>query len=206
MSQAESINPAEFMRDACGNLIDKKNVKDIDFARNDLVNELVTIAIDLSDKIATFKKRSVGDIGSFVELSLERYGVKLGGKKGNVTLDSFDGQFRIERQFADHITFDEGLMAAKELIDQCLRDWTKGENPNVRTLIDHAFRVDKKGKLNTAAILGLRSLKMEGERWALAMDAISESVKVIGKCMYVRFYRRDENGKYILIPLDIASL
>lgn len=206
MSQATTVNTDDYMRDACGNLIAKENVKDIDLARTDLVNELAVTALDLSDRLAIFKRTAMGDIDSFVELSAERYGVKLGGKKGNVTLDTFSGQFRIERQFSDHLTFDEGLQAAKALIDECLRDWTQGGNANVRTLVDHAFRVDKKGKLNTGAILGLRNLKIEDARWKTAMTAISESIKVVGTCQYVRFYRRDENGKYILIPLDIATL
>lgn len=206
MSQAESINPAEYMRDACGNLIARENVRDIDLARNDLVNELAAKALELHERLTAFKASALGDIDSFVELSAERYGVKLGGKKGNVTLDTFNGQFRIERQVAEHIAFDEGLQAAKALIDECLREWTQGGNANVRTLVDHAFRVDKKGKLNTGAILGLRRLKIDDERWSRAMTAISESITVMGTCMYVRVYRRDENGRYNLIALDMAAL
>lgn len=206
MSQAESINPAGYMRDACGNLIARENVRDIDLARNDLVNELAAKALELHERLTAFKASALGDIDSFVELSAERYGVKLGGKKGNVTLDTFNGQFRIERQVAEHIAFDEGLQAAKALIDECLREWTQGGNANVRTLVDHAFRVDKKGKLNTGAILGLRRLKIDDERWSRAMTAISESITVMGTCMYVRVYRRDENGRYNLIALDMAAL
>ena len=206
MSQAESINPAEYMRDACGNLIARENVRDIDLARNDLVNELAAKALELHERLTAFKASALGDIDSFVELSAERYGVKLGGKKGNVTLDTFNGQFRIERQVAEHIAFDEGLQAAKALIDECLREWTQGGNANVRTLVDHAFRVDKKGKLNTGAILGLRRLKIDDESWSRAMTAISESITVMGTCMYVRVYRRDENGRYNIIALDMAAL
>lgn len=206
MSQATTINTDDYMRDACGNLIAKENVRDIDLARNDLVHELAGKALALHASLADYKASALGDIDSFVELSAERYGVKLGGKKGNVTLDSFDGAYRVERQVAEHITFDEGLQAAKALIDECLREWTQGGNANVRTLVDHAFRVDKKGKLNTGAILGLRRLKIEDERWGRAMTAISESIKVMGTCLYVRVYERDANGKYNLIPLDMAAL
>ena len=102
------------------------------------------------------------------------------------------------------------VMGALEGLDVMLNDALYGilfRDINMqRTLVDHAFRVDKKGKLNTGAILGLRNLKIEDARWKTAMTAISESIKVVGTCQYVRFYRRDENGKYILIPLDIATL
>ena len=206
MSQAATINTDDYMRDACGNLIAKENVKDIDLARHALVREIALKAKDVSAAIAEFKNDAMGDIDAFVDLSIERYDVKLGGKKGNVTLDTFDGQYRIERQISEHLSFDEGLQAAKALIDECLREWTQGGNANVRTLVDHAFRVDKKGKLNTGAILALRRLKIDDERWNRAMTAISDSIKVTGSCVYVRVYERDINGKYNLIPLDMAAL
>lgn len=206
MSQTATINTDDYMRDACGNLISKDNIKEIDLARHGLVREIALKAKDLSTAIAEFKGYTMGDIDAFVDLSAERYEVKLGGKKGNVTLDTFDGQYRIERQISEHLTFDEGLQAAKSLIDECLREWTQGGNANVRTLVDHAFRVDKKGKLNTGAILALRRLKIDDERWNRAMTAISDSIKVTGSCVYVRVYERDVNGKYNLIPLDMAAL
>jgi len=206
MSQATTVNTDDYMRDACGNLIAKENVKDIDLARHALVREIALKAKDVSAAIAEFKGDAMGDIDAFVDLSAERYDVKLGGKKGNVTLDTFDGQYRIERQISEHLTFDEGLQAAKALIDECLREWTQDGNANVRTLVDHAFRVDKKGKLNTGAILALRRLKIDDERWNRAMAAIGDSIKVIGSCVYVRVYERDANGKYNLIPLDMAAL
>ena len=206
MSQAATINTDDYMRDACGNLIAKDNIKEIDLARHGLVREIALKAKDLSAAIAEFKGYAMGDIDAFVDLSAERYEVKLGGNKGNVTLDTFDGQYRIERQISEHLTFDEGLQAAKALIDECLREWTQGGNANVRTLVDHAFRVDKKGKLNTGAILALRRLKIDDERWNRAMTAISDSIKVTGSCVYVRVYERDVNGKYNLIPLDMAAL
>ena len=206
MSQAATVNTDDYMRDACGNLIAKENIKEIDLARHGLVREIALKAKDLSTAIAEFKGYAMGDIDAFVDLSAERYEVKLGGKKGNVTLDTFDGQYRIERQISEHLTFDEGLQAAKALIDECLREWTQGGNANVRTLVDHAFRVDKKGKLNTGAILALRRLKIDDERWNRAMTAISDSIKVTGSCVYVRVYERDVNGKYNLIPLDMAAL
>jgi len=57
------------------------------------------------------------DVGAFIQLSAEKYEVKVGGNKGNVSLLSFDGRYKIVRQVAENITFDERLQAAKALID-----------------------------------------------------------------------------------------
>ncbi len=194
------------MRDGAGNLIALENIRPIDIARDELVKELVAEARDLNARMKTFKDRMMGDIAAFIQMSAERYEVKVGGKKGNVTLDSFDGRFLIQRQISEHITFDEGLQAAKALIDECLRDWSKDTGPELRTLVDYAFRVDKEGKLNTGAILGLRRHQFDDERWQRAMTAISDSVKVTGTRAYVRVYERDDKDTYQPISLDIAAL
>jgi hypothetical protein len=194
------------MRDGAGNLIAIENIRPIDLVRDELVKELVAEARNLHAQMKVLKDRMMGDIEAFIQMSAERYGVKIGGKKGNVTLDSFDGSLQLQRQISEHITFDEGLQAAKALIDECLRDWSKDTGPELRTLVDYAFRVDKEGKLNTGAILGLRRHKFDDDRWQRAMQAISDSVKVTGTRAYVRVYERDANGKYNAIPLDMAAL
>jgi hypothetical protein len=201
-----TITPDGYMRDGAGNLIAVENIRPIDLARDELVKELVAEARVLHAQMKVLKDRMMGDIEAFIQMSAERYEVTVGGKKGNVTLDTFDGSLQLQRQISEHITFDEGLQAAKALIDECLRDWSKDTGPELRTLVDYAFRVDKEGKLNTGAILGLRRHKFEDERWQTAMTAISDSVKVTGTRAYVRVYERDENGKYNAIPLDMAAL
>lgn len=198
--------PEGYMRDGAGNLIAVENIRPIDLAEDELVKELVAEAKALHAQMKERKVRMMGDIEAFVQMSAERYDAKLGGKKGNVTLQSFDGTLQVQRQISDNITFDVGLQAAKALIDECLRDWSKDTGPELRTLVDYAFRVDKEGKLNTGAILGLRRHKFEDDRWQRAMQAISDSVRVTGTRAYVRVYECDENGKPVAIPLDMAAI
>jgi hypothetical protein len=76
--------------------------------------------------LARFKAAAFGDIEAFIDLSAEQYQAQIGGKKGNLTLYSFDGRYRIQRANQDRITFDERLQAARVLIDECLTDWTEG--------------------------------------------------------------------------------
>ncbi len=122
----EKNAPEGYWVDAKDAFIPVKMLKPIDLARDTLVGEIVTKAIELNKLMKQFKESSFGDIGAFVDLSANEYGVKLGGKKGNVTLYSFDGRYLIQRAMVDRIAFDERLQAAKELIDQCLADWTEG--------------------------------------------------------------------------------
>lgn len=198
--------PEGYKRDSQGRLIPIETIKPIDLERDELVEQLVRGARVASTALGAFKAKAFDDIQAFIELSAEQYGAKIGGQKGNVTLMSFDGRYKILRACQDNITFDERLQAAKALIDECLRDWTKDTGPEVRALIDRAFEVNKEGKLNEGRILALRRVEIKDARWKRAMDAISESVQVVGSKSYIRVYERVGNSdRYEPIPLDVAG-
>lgn len=195
-----------YMEDAQGRLVPVDQIKPIDRERHELVMEKVAKVEAMRSALAQLKASLLDDVGAFVELSAERYGAKLGGAKGNVTLVSFDGRYKLTRQIGEHITFDERLQAAKALIDECLHDWAKDSRPELRALINDAFQVDQAGRINTGRILGLRRLEITDERWQRAMSAIGDSVQVTGTKAYVRVYKRDGSGRYQVIPLDMAAL
>ena len=140
-------------------------------------------------------------------LIFEKYGVSLGGKKGNLTLHSFDGRFKMLLAIAESMTFDERLQVAKSIIDACVHTWAKGANRNIQALVNHAFQVDKAGQVSTTRVLSLRQLKIDDPEWERAMSAIADSMKTTASKAYIRFYERDEaSGEYRAIPLDAASL
>ena len=194
------IEGKEYWRDAKGNLTPAELVKDIDKARDALVHEWVERGRDLSKAISHFKEGIFGDVQAFIELSAEKYGAKVGGNKGNVTLFSYDGKYKIQRAINESLQFDERIQAAKVLIDECLNEWSEGSRPELKALIERAFNVDKEGNLNTSRILGLRRVEIQDSRWQNAMQAISESVQVVSSKAYVRLYERvGETDQYVPI-------
>jgi hypothetical protein len=195
-----------YMENGQGHQVPVAQVKDIDRARHELVMEKVAKVKAMHEQLGKLKAELLADVGAFVALSAEKYGAKVGGDKGNVTLLSYDGRFKISRQVAEHITFDERLQAAKSLIDECLKDWTQGARSEIQALIDQAFQVDKEGRISTTRILGLRRLDITDERWLKAMQAIGDSIQVTGTKSYVRVYERQESGAYTAIPLDLAAV
>lgn len=202
----ETIDGKPYMRNAVDCLVPLEQIKDIDRLRTELVLEKIGKVKTLQKQLRDLKYELLADIDAFVTVSGERYGAKLGGKKGNVTLDTFDGRYQLQRSISERITFDEGLQAAKALIDECMRGWTQNSSSEVRSIIDYAFQVDKEGRINTSRILGLRRLDIPDPRWLRAMTAISESIKVTGTRVYVRASERNEHGKHEYIPLDMAAL
>lgn len=204
-SQSTEI-PAGYRQDARGRLVHESQIKPIDATRDALVLELVASASVLQGQLKAYKAHAHADIAAFVELSAEQYGVRLGGTKGNVSLLSFDGRYKVQRAIAEAIVFDERLQAAKASIDACLREWTEGARPEVVTLVQDAFRVDSAGNIRTGSVLALRRLDISDERWQAAMRAIGEAVQVVGSKSYIRLYERDANGAYQPISLDLSGV
>jgi hypothetical protein len=198
--------PAGYRKDPLGRLVPESQIKPIDLARDELVREIVGKARELERLLGKFKRETFDDIGAFVDLSAERYGARLGGKKGNVSLVSFDGRYKVLRAMADNIVFDERLQAAKALIDQCLKEWSEGSPAELQTIIQDAFRVDQQGNIRVQQVLSLRRLDIKDDRWLRAMEAISDAIQVTGSRSYLRVYERiGETDRYQQLGLDLAS-
>ena len=203
----ETKIPAGYWQDASGNLIPIAKIKEIDKVRHQVVTDICKQAEAESARLLAFKLTAMEALSSFIEKSLALYEVKQGGKKGNVTLVSFDGEFKIVRQMQETITFDERLQAAKALIDECIHGWSKGSNANIKVLVNNAFQVDQQGKISTGRVLGLRRLEITDDKWLLAMQAIGDSMRVASTKPYIRFYKRDATtGEYLPISLDVAAI
>jgi len=205
--QSTEINGRKYMEDRRGALVPLQNIDEINILRDGLVRHLVSKGQKLQQDLQKYKKDTLSEIQAFIALSAAEYDVSVGGKKGNITLLSFDGRYKVQVQIGEFMTFDERLQVAKKLIDGCLLRWTDGGNANIKALVGDTFQVDKEGKIDTKRILELRRLKVEDEDWQQAMRIISESLQVVGSREYVRIYRRDAaDKKWEVISLDIAAL
>lgn len=203
---ADNESVKKFRVNALGHHVPEHLISGLDMARDDLVIELAQRAASMATDLLEFKRKAFGDIAALITLSAESYQTTLGGKKGNVTLYSFDGKWKIQFAHQESIAFDERIQAARALIDECISQWSANSGPEIKALVMQAFNTDQEGKVSTARILALRRLAIEDERWKTAMTAIAESVHVVKSRQYVRFYQRNEQTQdYDLICLDMAA-
>ncbi|WP_027390884.1 DUF3164 family protein [Chrysiogenes arsenatis] len=203
----EDMRAIDYMKDGKGRLVPMSMVKPIDQARDVLVHDLVRKARAMRDDLKRFRADVFAEVGAFVDLSAGEFGVSLGGKKGNITLYSFDGSLKVQLAVADHLVFDERLQAAQALIGECVEEWSQGSRDEIKALISAAFQTDKEGKINTGRVLSLRRIDIKDERWQRAMVAIGESLTVVGSKSYIRFYERvGDSDQYVAIPLDVAAV
>lgn len=202
---SESI-PKGYMVNGLGHLVPVSAIREIDIVRDALVQDLIKEVKVRSAETASFKAQCQAQISSFVEVAAQEHGVTMGGTKGNVSLTSFDGRYKVVRAIDETIQFSEGLVVARELIDRCIQRWTDGANANLMVLINKAFQTDRAGNLSTARVLALASVNIDDPEWKKAIDAIHQSIQVSATKSYVRFYERNALGQYVQIPLDGGSL
>lgn len=200
------MEAAKYMTDSQGRKVPEEMVSDLDKLRDQTVRSITIKALAMRDQLAAFKRELRDELTAYLQLSAEKYGKVYGGRKGNVTLMSYDGRYRILLAVNESIVFDERLQVAKGIIDECITRWAEGSRSEIRALVNDAFYVDKSGNLNTARILGLRRLDIQDAEWQKAMQAITESIQVAGSKEYLRIYQRDGEGEYRQVPLDVAAL
>jgi hypothetical protein len=199
--------PTGYRANSFGHLVPLGAITPLDLLRDDTVSRIINDAQAVQVQMREFKHKALSDIAEFLEIAAGEYGTKLGGRKGNLSLVSYDGKYKAILAVSDSLNFDERLHIAKQLIDECIHEWTADSNPQVRALIEFAFQTDKQGNINTARIFSLMRMKMDGEKWAQAMAALKDSIQITSTCQYLRLYERvGDTDQYQQIALDIAGL
>ncbi|MGR3466529.1 MAG: DUF3164 family protein [Shimia sp.] len=203
----EMVGDVPHMRDPKGRLVPVNSIKPHDKLIDQTVRTIMGHAMALSAQCARFKGHTFEDIGTTLALLKEEYGVAKGGAKGNVTLMSHDGLYKVQLQVADLIDFGPELLAAKDLIDECLNEWTEDAQPELRAIVTRAFNTDKPGQVNRAELFMLLRLDITDARWVRAMDAIRDAIRIVGSKEYVRFHHRDApEGQWQPVSIDLAKV
>lgn len=71
----------QYLEDAKGRLVPISAIRDIDIARNELVEELVRKAEAQNASLKAFKAEAFDDVAAFMDLSAEQFNVTLGEKR-----------------------------------------------------------------------------------------------------------------------------
>lgn len=210
MTNAEMANgdfPFNYRKDSYGRLVPTEAIKPLDLLRDDTVNGIVQRALETKRIMTAFKESALSDIAAFLDIAAGQYKTTLGGKKGNLSLVSYDGKYKVLLAVSDNLNFDERLLIAKQLIDECIHEWAKDSSTEIKTLVEHAFQTDKQGNISTSRIFGLMRCKIDHPKWLQAMEALKDSIQVTSTCQYLRLYERvGDSDKYEQIALDIAGL
>lgn len=207
MSISDINIPAGFVRNAIGHLVPVDQVREQDKLRDQVAIGLSQEAKALSLALKNFKKKALGDVADLISIAGERYGVQMGGKKGNVTIATYDGKFKVVRSYADRLAFTEEMEVAKVLVYDCIKAWSKGADNHLMAIVDRVFSPNRNGQIKTSDVLDLLRLEIDDASWKNAMQAVRDSILVSGSSVYIRVYERiNGTDEYRAIPLDLAAV
>lgn len=207
MPNTQHLIPEGYRKNALGHLVPESDVREQDKLRDQVACELTTEAIALHKALVKFKQKALEDIADLISIAGERYGIQMGGKKGNVSILSYDGQFKVVRSYAERISFTEEMEVAKQMVFDCVNTWSEGANNHLLAVINRVFSPNKNGQIRTADVLDLLRLEIDDPHWKSAMQAVKDSILVIGTAVYIRVYQRIANtDQYQPISLDLAGV
>ncbi len=193
--------------DATGNHIPPKYIDPVEKKRDQLVEKEIRQALLIQERLRKFKKGVLADIGKYLDWLASKHGEESLSPGGNYMLTGFSGNKRLQIKVNKVIEFDERLQLAKKKIDACLERWSKGANDNFKVVVFDAFKVDRKGNVDTKRILGLRKLQINDAEWVAAMELITEAVTITGNRSYLIFQlKADKDAEWETLRLDLAGV
>lgn len=209
MSQHEKIT---HMTNGKGHEVPVDLVKASDRLIDQTVREIHRHGEELMSQIARFRAHTYDDMGTLMSLLAEKYQVKMRGLReggrGNVSFKSYDGLLKVEISVQDYVEYGPELQIAKALMDDYIHEVSEGVPDEVKALLNHAFEVDKAGKVNREALYTLRRLEIDHPIYQRAMEAVKDSQRVESSRQFIRISTRPsttENFKSMQINLANAE-
>ena len=192
--------------DPRGQVVPQAYVKPLDRKRDHEVEMIVKESLALEKRMKILKEKFINRIIKYREAIEKETGIKLEGK-GNMCLTSFSGDKQVEFSMNDIIVFDEKLQIARQLINECIGEWSVDSNKNLKVIVNQAFELDKKGKVNAQAILKLRQLNIRNAKWKNAMELIGEALSITGTRQYLNIRTRENSSaKFRTVNLNFSSM
>lgn len=198
-------NTSKTWLDHRGNEVPRDYVPKFDRYNEIQVSKIFNAAIKLNEQIARFKAMSYEIADALYAEMLRNANIAHSDRKGNYTLTSFDKSIRIEVNVNELIEFDENINLAQMKLQEFIENKTKGVDIDIVALINQAFTT-RKGRLDKARIFGLFSLNITHPLWQESMELIRKSINRNSTVRYMEISEKDENGRYIPIRLNFATI
>ncbi|WP_051340939.1 DUF3164 family protein [Azospirillum halopraeferens] len=192
-----------FWREEDGRLTPENLVRAEKLLEDAFVRAVAGGALAISASLSRFKVLSFSEASALIDAIARDYGVQIGGKAGNTAFFTFDRAFKVQIQVQERVTVGPTIQIAKEALNEYLREADASDE--VKAIINSAFGLDDQGRVRVAELVRLKRLNIQHSRWRAAMAAIDDAMETAGKAIYLRVYRRREDGRFDLIPLDLAS-
>ena len=199
--------PAGYRRNSRGDLVREANVTEINRRMDAVVRRIHAAGQSLSEQLWRFRMAALAEIWEFRDWVVESNGGRIGGRKGNITLTSYDGRERVQLAQAERVEAGIEILAAQAILEECVDAWSKGSGLNLQALVDQAFKRDAMGCLSVSHLLRLRRVEIDHPRWRDLQRTIADALRPVGVAEYVRLHRRPTPEQpWEQVPLHLAKV
>lgn len=175
--------------------------------REAIIHTLCQDAERLESRMAEFKRVAMDAMSGLHDLMLD-YGDAKRHSQGNFSIKSEDGTFKIQFSRNRIFEFDERAEAAEQHIREYLSDKVKKRDKIDFEMISTLLERDGNQKFDPRAIQKLYRFEkqIKDERFQRGCELFKEAYKEVRTATYIRFYQRQEGGKYEAINLNFSAL
>ena len=117
--------PPGYWRDPRGDLIRESNVSGVDRDTDAVVRRIHAFGGALSAEMYRFRIHSLDDVYTLIDRIAERYGTRIGDRRGNVQITTFDGRMKVILAQADVIDVGPEIHAAQAIVEECIDEWSQ---------------------------------------------------------------------------------
>ena len=199
--------PDGYVLNANGDLINEKNLTNVQRGEDTLVRNLFAQAQELHNMMGGFKYAAMNAVEHYITDMLENEGVKKFEKiKGNVTFTSVDSKFRVKRSINDRLEPDSTIEAARQKFSLYKNMLIEQSGSDAAEFIDDAFKTIN-GKYDVAELQRLASKDIKHPLYKAAAQAIVLSLKPASTKAYLNFYFREKSDQqWEALPLQLSSI
>ena len=174
--------------------------------RDEAISNMVSYAKNLHDQLAGFKNSSFEMIETLYKM-LQEHSDRHASGKGNVTLDTADGKYRVMFRRSDNTRFDErATQAEAHILDFIAERWGNRDDADAKFIKRMLER--KNGKLDKNRVLDMISMRdnYKEEHWQKGIELLQESIVPDTTKFYAEYYYRSEDGEWLPVVLTFSRL
>ncbi len=197
------IDGVPYWRDEEGAMLPERLIKPGKLVEDLFVRTVAAGALATHGTLGRLKAMSFSEAAALIDALASQYGVKVGGKVGNVSFFSYDRAWKVQISVQERLAVNANIEAAKAALNEWLAEAEASDE--VRALVNAAFGLGDQDGVRVAELVRLKKLPIDHPKWKAAMAAIDDALEPACKAQYLRVYQRRPDGKYVQIALDLAS-
>lgn len=192
-------------RDHKGNMIPTNYISPYDKRKEVVLRKLLKKADAINVRLVDFKSELQANLEALYAQMLKEYNSEPSEFNESKTFYNFDRSIKIEVSIDDVITFGDRINVAQQKLKEFMAAKSEGVDGDLMLIVNQAFTTTK-GRLDKARIFNLFKLNIKHPKWEEAMQLIKDSIETNSTRRYFNVYRRDDNGDYKRVSLNITAL